>query len=392
MALIDLWTKSPDQLRDKQIHQVIAFAGSGKLLDDGEASQELREFLSLVPSALLSQYADECLTTKFDGNGLALQDVINEIGRRLGFEVTNGVYRGSPRKIGFDGIWRSEDKKAIVVEVKTTDAYRIDLDTVAQYRLSLIQEGSVTASDSSMLIIVGRQDTGDLEAQIRGSKHAWEARLIGVGALIRLMRLKEDLEEPLVVQKIRDILSPLEFTRVDRIIDIVFATAEDVRYGDEPSPDQADEEDARELTTPPAAFHEACIERIESFVGQSLIRQSRTTYASADGSLAVVCAVSRPHAHQNTTLYWYSFHPHQYESLKRGKKNYVAFGCGSENNTLLIPIADFSGWLDGMYKTEKDDRMYWHVQILSEDGRYVLHRKKGHDRIDLTDYLLPTVS
>ena len=58
------------------------------------------------------------------------------------------------------------------MEVKTTDTYRIDLDTLAGYRRALIQGGSITEERASLLIVVGREDTGDLEAPIRGSRHA----------------------------------------------------------------------------------------------------------------------------------------------------------------------------------------------------------------------------
>jgi hypothetical protein len=33
MALIDLWNSNRSQFDDKQVHQIIGFAGSGKLLD-----------------------------------------------------------------------------------------------------------------------------------------------------------------------------------------------------------------------------------------------------------------------------------------------------------------------------------------------------------------------
>jgi hypothetical protein len=41
---------------------------------------------------------------------------------------------------------------------------------------------------------VGRQDTGDLEAQVRGSKHAWTVRIISADALANLVALKENSE------------------------------------------------------------------------------------------------------------------------------------------------------------------------------------------------------
>ena len=70
-------------------------------------------------------------------------------------------------------------------------------------------------------------------------------------------------------------------------------------------------------------------------------------------------------------------------------EGYVGLGCGSENALLLIPIRDFDTWLEGMNVTQKPDRFYWHVHILHEDDRFLLRRKTGYDRVDLTKYLLP---
>jgi hypothetical protein len=67
------------------------------------------------------------LSQSFADSGLALQDIVNEIGSRLGAEITRGRYRGKVHQNGFDGLWRFPNRHAIVIEVKTTDAYRIDL-------------------------------------------------------------------------------------------------------------------------------------------------------------------------------------------------------------------------------------------------------------------------
>ena len=61
MALVDLWLDSQPQLTGNQIQQIIAFAGDGKLRDGSAASNELRQFLSVVPFSVLRQYAIECL-------------------------------------------------------------------------------------------------------------------------------------------------------------------------------------------------------------------------------------------------------------------------------------------------------------------------------------------
>jgi hypothetical protein len=34
-----------------------------------------------------------------------LQDIVNEIGKRLGYEVQNGRYQGVVNQSGFDGLW-----------------------------------------------------------------------------------------------------------------------------------------------------------------------------------------------------------------------------------------------------------------------------------------------
>ncbi len=388
MPLLDLWGKSRAQLEGKQVQQIIAIAGSGKLLHGGDASKEFRDFLSHVPSTLLARYAEECLNEKFESGGLALQDVVNQVGRRLGFQVEDGRYRGSSGQSGHDGLWKSSLSGEIIVEVKTTDAYRIALDAIAEYRKKLIQEGKVVEAKSSILIVVGRQDTGDLEAQIRGSRHAWDVRLVSVDSLIRLMLLKETVEDPQMLRKIAGVLVPQEFTRVDGIIDLVFSAAEEIRQDVEETEVQENLPRRKGKKVPqfvPVDFHAACIRRIEKSLNRSLIKQTRATYSSPDESLVVVCAVSRAHTRG---MYWFAFHPHQKEKLEAAREGYVAYGCGSENVLLLIPFKDFTPWLDGMWITHLENRFYWHVNIRQDGEKLALRRKRGFSEIELTKYLL----
>ena len=90
MSLIELWQTSPEQLREKRVEQIIGFAGDGRLGDSNTAPAEFRAFLARIPSSILARYANECLADSLKDSGLALQDIINEIGRRLGFDVTAG--------------------------------------------------------------------------------------------------------------------------------------------------------------------------------------------------------------------------------------------------------------------------------------------------------------
>jgi hypothetical protein len=207
-SITELWTKSRDTFETKTLAQILSFAGDGKLKDGNATSSEFRELLDQVPSRLLKKFADSCLLEKFDDGGLALQDIINQIGIRLGFIAEHGLYRGKQNDIGFDGIWKSKEGHSIILEVKTTDAYRINLDTIAEYRLKLVQQGRVDKIQSSILIVVGRQDTGDLEAQIRGSRHAWDVRLLSTDSLLNLLTLKETLNDTKTIQQINELLKP----------------------------------------------------------------------------------------------------------------------------------------------------------------------------------------
>jgi hypothetical protein len=159
---------------------------------------------------------------------MVLQDLVNELGRRLDYKVTSGRYQGTSNTIGYDGTWTSPEGHTIVVEVKTTDAYRVSLDTIATYRDRLGAKGQIL-SPSSILIVVGREDTGELEAKVRGSRHAWDIRLISADALIKLVQLKEDTDAPDTGRKIRSLLAPMENTRLDQMIDVMFTTAKDVK-------------------------------------------------------------------------------------------------------------------------------------------------------------------
>ncbi len=115
MSLTELWLKNHKQIEDKHIQQIIAFSGEGQLKDGNITSTEFRNYLSHVPTEFIQKYAEQCLNNSFPGSGYALQDVVNQIGYRLGFIVTDGRYRGSSHLIGYDGLWQCSDSHTILV-------------------------------------------------------------------------------------------------------------------------------------------------------------------------------------------------------------------------------------------------------------------------------------
>lgn len=375
-SILSIYQTNKSALDGKTIAQILAF--TGKLKDNSKTSNDFREFLSEIPSQLIKQFADNCLSESFPDSGLALQDIINQIGSRLSYSVTNGLYRGNPNDIGFDGIWKSNDGHSIVVEVKTTDAYRINLDTVAQYRSRLVEEGKIEKEKSSILIVVGREDTGDLEAQIRGSRHAWDIRLLSTDSLLKLLSLKETLNDAKTIQQITELLKPREFTRIDRLIELIFIASQDLQI-ETPSEEEILEATSEKKTriflgerTSPVNFNEACFMKVQDRLGINLVKQTRVSYSNQDKSTALTCAVSKEYELGQFTKFWFAFHPHQKEFLNEFQNSYVAFGCGQPEVTLLIPFKEFEPFLQNCGTTKYEERMYWHIIIHYREKKYLI--------------------
>jgi len=180
---------------------------------------------------------------------------------------------------------------------------------------------------------------------------------------------------------------PREFTRLDDIVDILFSTAEDLK---EEGPEEVGESDgADEKKFTPVAFHRACVDRISQSLGIPFVKQSRASYHSPDDKTRLVCAVSRQHDRPGHPAYWFSFHPHQQSFLDDADAAYIAFGCGSPDQVILMPYQKFTPLLDGLHVTDRGDRMYWHVAIIRDAHRFTLVRRKGSSDVDLTGYQLP---
>jgi hypothetical protein len=395
MPLLSLWSSNPEAVTQLSIEQIVATAGDGKLRDDSNCSLELRQYLSQVSTERLAAYAEHCLVTPFTKSGLVLQDVVNELGRRLEYKTTNGRYQGTSSAVGFDGIWMSPEQSAIVVEVKTTDAYRIPLDKIAGYRDKL-QAAGMIASPATILIVVGREDTGELEAQVRGSRHAWDMRLISVDALLALVRIKESTDSGVTSTKIRSVLVPMEYTRLDALVDVMFTTAKDVEAAaDSDKPAAAAEIDdgepsGWEFTAPDViqANREAIISALGARDGKRLIRRSRALYWDAEHTYRVVCTVSKRYTKKGTTPYWYAYHQAWDEFLAEGEVGLFVLGCLGLAEAYAIPIDVMRQHLSQLNTTvTPEGKRYWHVKLLEpRPGKYALQLPNVGSRLSLDGY------
>ncbi len=396
-TLTDIWTNQPSFLDNKSFRQVIQMAGDGRLVDGSAASVELREWLTVIPLDRLRSSIDECLSGPFDEHARALQDAANEIGNRLGFKVAYGRYRGSKREVGHDGLWTANDDFQFLVEVKTTDAYRINLDTIAGYRAKLVSAGELKSEHSSILIIVGRNDTGELEAQIRGSKHAWDMRLISLDALLRLADVKEEIDDSSTSDKIDRVLRPMEYTRLDGIVDLLFATTQDIETSQKIEPPA---ELARSETSAAVGrgnletARDAAVMRIGSKLGCSFIKRGRATREASDGRCRLVCLASQPYeGPAGSRNYWYGFTPSHRDFLDKVETSYLALICVDSSRVFLVPWKAASDWLPDLWTTPPDaaspgEVRHWHLYFNDFGNRVELMRLRGGVLGDISKYLL----
>lgn len=402
VALLDLWSSNPNAISSFTIEQVVSSAGDGKLKDNSPCSQELREYLAQVRSEKLAEYIAQCLNEPFDKSGLVLQDLVNEVGKRLEFEVTSGRYRGAVGKIGYDGIWKSPEDHAIVVEVKTSNTYTISLDTIVRYRSELVSQGTI-ASPSSILIVVGREGTGELEAQVRGSRHAWDIRLISTDSLIQLLKVKESTDEYETLKKIRETLVPKEYTKLDGLVEILFATARDVETAVTSEAGASDQiethprhhkEKGNQGFTNSAALdkkREAIVDALGRQRSIKFIKKTRATYWDQNHAVRIVCVISKRYERSDIQRYWYAYHPKWHEFLKEGRPGHFVLGCMDLDIAFMIPVDEMQKLLDALNTTKKEetDSMYWHIIIAERSsGSYEMSLPKKSDYLSLTQYAI----
>lgn len=397
MPLLSFWKSAKDDVLKMTIEQIVSSAGDGNLLDNSPSCFEFREFLSVAPIERLFDYARHCLENSFNKSGIVLQDIVNEFGRRLDFEAENGLYQGKRNSIGYDGIWRAKGEPDLIIEVKTTDYVTVRLEKLAEYKEKLLAEGRI-GKNASILIVVGREDTGALEAQVRGSRYAWEMRLISIERLIKLVQINEKSADASTLNQIRQLLQPFEYTKIDKIIDVIFTTAVNVESQQEIEQEAAagtDEEDeqevGRQIRTDPDllnAKRQQAVDAFASLKGKELVRRSKTLFWSPDKKFRVCCAVSKRYEVKGEYQpYWYAYHPSWDTFLAQGKEGYFILSCMDRNEAFAIPHSWIAQNKKNMNVTERGERSYWHVPVTTLDsGKLAINTSKIQAKTPLETY------
>lgn len=167
----------------------------GNLDTNDKASKSFRLYISnpkQVTNLDLEKWLMKCCESSERNYAYAFQDLVNEIGERLGFKVEFGPYRGMPGKTGFDGIWTSEESGSkIVVESKKSNTYSVDPQKLYEYMETMANQRGWTIKDMNGLYVYGEKP-GTIVDTIRGSDHRSVIRVTSFEDLFTLLKLKED--------------------------------------------------------------------------------------------------------------------------------------------------------------------------------------------------------
>ena len=252
----------------------------GKLDDgpgDGTARNRFRQFLdsNVKDVGEVRDYIEQCLRSSGDQYCRALQDLVNHLGRFLGFGVTFGRYQGTHGEIGYDGLWVSHTGLHIVVEVKTTEAYSIDTSIPVGYVDALISQKRIPDWDHALgLYVVGRKDSKrrHLESAIIGEKRTAQLRVVSCDSLLLLAEIMSQYD--VTHEDILGILRPTS-PSVDPLIQFVGAVVAQTTAGGPPETESADEPVSAEGTfwLTPLKDHEGetALECVQNLVGKHSI-------------------------------------------------------------------------------------------------------------------------
>ena len=126
-------------------------------------------------------------------------------------------------------------------------------------------------------------------------------------------QIKEKSDDASTLSQIRQLLQPFEYTKIDKIIDVIFTTAANVESQQEieqqtPAPSDDDQnvpESSKQVRTDPEllnAKRQQAVEAFSTLKGKELVKRSKTLYWSPDKDLRVCCAASKRYKGGLSTL------------------------------------------------------------------------------------------
>ena len=195
----------------------------------------------------------------------------------------------------------------------------------------------------------------------------------------------------------RSILIPMEYTRLDGLIDVIFTTAQDVETAVEPQLDLDIEDTGVTKEKSKWDFTETglidkkrdeILAEVSRIHGIKLIRKSRATYWTAGREFRVACTVSKRYE-QPKDPYWFGYDHKWREFITASEVGFLVLGCMDLDFAFVIPSTVMEEKLTDLGTTDNARGMWWHIVLRQNDnGKYLMVCSKTGKHLDLTPYVV----
>lgn len=197
---------------------------AGEWTDGSRASEQFRDIIQNEQTTTdeIEAFLTEALENTGSHHNHAYQDIVNNIGERLGFTVEYGIYQGKSSEIGYDGRWIStvEDTEThLVVESKKSTAYKIDPSQAGDYMDEISDEEGIDRQQVYGLYVVGDDDLDTVAQTILGSPYRDRMRVISAQRLLDLLTIQE--ESGLRHEQVVDVLLPINTADVGQLVGMI---------------------------------------------------------------------------------------------------------------------------------------------------------------------------
>jgi len=204
------------------LERIVSLAGDWK--DESRASQQFRDIIEdeQTTTEEIESYLQEAIEGSESYHNRALQDLVNNVGRRLGFEVEYGIYQGVSGTIGYDGHWVStatNEETHLVVEIKKSTAFSIGPEQAGDYMEELVENEGLDRGQVYGLYVVGNGDVETVSQTILGSKYRDRMRVITAQRLLDLLEIQAD--SGLRHDQVVDVLLPINAVDVGQLVGLI---------------------------------------------------------------------------------------------------------------------------------------------------------------------------
>ena len=186
-------TRSPEQ--PIPLANVLQLVGRlDDTLNSDSPRRRFREYLAdhVRDMDHVSEYIDHCMNAQTEQTDRALQDIVNHVGRLIGFTVEFGPYGQSGDQCCFDGIWNGADL-AIALEIVPGDVLPVSPGEFLQHIDSYSAKNQVNSSRPSLGVYVfgeGSRQEAALQKAILESAGPHRLRSIHVDSLLSMAALR----------------------------------------------------------------------------------------------------------------------------------------------------------------------------------------------------------